>query len=61
MDPATLSFEALMSTANSSALVTAKSITDTIPASFSSFAVVGPIPEYPEFLGLEMMKGQVLH
>jgi hypothetical protein len=33
--------EALMSTANSSALVTAKSITNSIPASFSFFAVVG--------------------
>jgi len=40
----TLSLEELISTANCSALVTARSITDTIPASLSFFAVVGPTP-----------------
>jgi hypothetical protein len=34
----------LRSTANSSALVTARSITETIPASLSFLAVVSPTP-----------------
>jgi hypothetical protein len=44
MKAATLFFEELRSTDRSSELVTAKAITDTIHASFSFFAVVGPTP-----------------
>ena len=48
----TVFFDALISTANSSACNTAKSITVTIPASFSFLAAVGPRPEFLEFLDL---------
>src|ERR687885_2457238 len=44
INEAVLPFEELIPTASSSAVATARSITETIPASFSFLAVVGPIP-----------------